>query len=262
MDWVPGRTWGWLDPSGSLCNELFIIHQDRHDIIKADVEQVKEVQGSQGELLSGLQFKLAQQQLQLNNIQRERFFSGVGMQKLLLGPTKVSDKADPKAAVVSMLAAAAVKKKPQLSVGVEGVKQQLMESLGRFVVMPVKKKPGMSRVKFDVISPALAKSVWDSKGGLERQVYLDVDLSPIQRSNRMALWQAPGFAQLHKVAQVKNIKRSWVYDEFCATWVINGVQQRVFYHAAYPNGLLANGLAAPANPFVSATAAAAAGGSA
>jgi hypothetical protein len=24
MDWVPGRTWGWLGPSGSLCNELFI----------------------------------------------------------------------------------------------------------------------------------------------------------------------------------------------------------------------------------------------
>jgi hypothetical protein len=23
MDWVPGRTWGWLGPSGSLCNELF-----------------------------------------------------------------------------------------------------------------------------------------------------------------------------------------------------------------------------------------------
>jgi hypothetical protein len=22
MDWVPGRTWGWLGPSGSLCNEL------------------------------------------------------------------------------------------------------------------------------------------------------------------------------------------------------------------------------------------------
>jgi hypothetical protein len=25
MGWVPGRTWGWLGPSGSLCNELFII---------------------------------------------------------------------------------------------------------------------------------------------------------------------------------------------------------------------------------------------
>jgi hypothetical protein len=24
MDWVPGRTWGWLGPSGSLCNELLI----------------------------------------------------------------------------------------------------------------------------------------------------------------------------------------------------------------------------------------------
>jgi hypothetical protein len=24
MDWVPGRTWGWLGPSGSVCNELFI----------------------------------------------------------------------------------------------------------------------------------------------------------------------------------------------------------------------------------------------
>jgi hypothetical protein len=24
MDRVPGRTWGWLGPSGSLCNELFI----------------------------------------------------------------------------------------------------------------------------------------------------------------------------------------------------------------------------------------------
>jgi hypothetical protein len=24
MDWVPGRTWGWLGPSGSLCNELSI----------------------------------------------------------------------------------------------------------------------------------------------------------------------------------------------------------------------------------------------
>jgi hypothetical protein len=24
MDWVPGRTWGWLGPSGSLCNEPFI----------------------------------------------------------------------------------------------------------------------------------------------------------------------------------------------------------------------------------------------
>jgi hypothetical protein len=22
MEWVPGRTWGWLGPSGSLCNEL------------------------------------------------------------------------------------------------------------------------------------------------------------------------------------------------------------------------------------------------
>jgi hypothetical protein len=29
MDWVPGRTWGWLGPSGSLCNELVILHRCR-----------------------------------------------------------------------------------------------------------------------------------------------------------------------------------------------------------------------------------------
>jgi hypothetical protein len=27
MDWVPGRTWGWLGPSGSLCNELFFFYR-------------------------------------------------------------------------------------------------------------------------------------------------------------------------------------------------------------------------------------------
>jgi hypothetical protein len=43
---VPGRTWGWLGPLGSLCNELFILHSFSEVVIAGGVDDTHQQIGS------------------------------------------------------------------------------------------------------------------------------------------------------------------------------------------------------------------------
>jgi hypothetical protein len=50
---------------------------------------------------------------------------------------------------------------------------------------------------------------------------------------------------MKQVAKQKKVQHGWVLDEYSVSWEVDGKKQRVYYHKDYPEGLLADGSAAP-----------------
>lgn len=136
------------------------------------------------------------------------------------------------------------------------IKGALEQNISVLFAFLFKKEPGLKQIKIRVSHPDLAKRVWDAKFQLPKQVFMDAELSPLERSNVKELATNPDFKAIRAAAKARNIKGHWLLDEFVIRWEAGDKQVRAVFHKAYPTGLLADGKPAPPFPGVAAAAAA------
>jgi hypothetical protein len=211
-----------------------------------EVQGLKTVQAKQTQQLGSLTAVQQLQQLEINCSKRELFDNGYKKQTLHLSPIKL-DGREPKLVVIDTLKEAILRKKP--AANGEEVVRFLQENVGNlYVTAPERFTNGQKKIKFHVASPAIANIIWEAKSQLPKGIFLDVQLTPMEHSNRAALWGNGEFKKLKEFAKSKGNNGSWLLDEFVLRWEAGGNRVKAFYHKAYPMGLLADGKPAPSYP--------------
>jgi hypothetical protein len=211
-----------------------------------EVQALKTVQAKQTQQLGSLTAVQQQQQLEINCSKRELFDHGFKKQTLHLSPIKLEGR-EPKVVVIDTLKEAIMRKRP--TANGEDVVRSLQQNVGNlYVTTPERFTNGQKKIKFHVDSPTIANIIWEAKSQLPHGIFLDVQLTPVEHSNRAALWGNSEFKQLKEFAKSKGNKGSWLLDEFVLRWEAGGKRVKAFYHKAYPGGLLADGKPAPPFP--------------
>lgn len=213
--------------------------------VKTDIDKLKQTQANQAEQVQVLGGMAVQQAFAFNSDKKLSFFNGARKQSLIISGNGLNGKE----AVVQALQQALVKS------GVNCTTVQLEQQLFGFRELPGGKAPN-KRTFFKVRNVHEAEQIWSAKKHLGAQVYMSVDLSPVERDNKAKLLKNAAFKVAKQTAVDKKLQHGWILDEYYIVWEQEGRKQKVHYHAKYPLGLLSNGDDAPPNSQVAAAAAA------
>ena len=211
--------------------------------MKTEFANLKQEQQHQAEQVQYVRGDAVQQAFAFMSDKKQSFFSGARKQTVIITGAGLTSKE----AVLETVLQALVK------AGCECSMEQLQEQLYDFRQLPGGPE---KRVFFKVRNVREAEQVWAAKKHLGDKVFLSVDLTPLERTNKTKLSKHAAFKVAKETAVAKKLHHGWILDEYFIVWELEGKKQKVLYHVKYPMGLLPNGDAAPPNTYVAAAAAA------